>query len=119
MQTEEPAKTPKAKPNPLRTWGPLVAIVALMSLVFAMGWHEYLSLEQLGRNYATLDGFISENLLVAILAYALLYIVVVALSNVSVSLIRRAIPTNIRIIVQMTIIASGNPGRSIPAGFHV
>ncbi len=80
MQTEEPAKTPKANPNPLRTWGPLIAIVALMGLVFAMGWHEYLSLEQLGRNYATLDGFISENLLVAILAYALLYIVVVALS---------------------------------------
>ena len=80
MQTEEPAKTPKAKPNPLRTWGPLIAIVALMGLVFAMGWHEYLSLEQLGRNYATLDGFISENLLVAILAYALLYIIVVALS---------------------------------------
>jgi uncharacterized membrane protein YdjX (TVP38/TMEM64 family) len=80
METEEPAEGPVSKASPLRTWAPLIAIVALMGLVFAMGWHEYLALEHLGRNYATLNAFISDNLLLAILAYAILYIVVVALS---------------------------------------
>ena len=80
MKTEEPAKEPAAKASSIRTWGPLAAIVALMGLVFAMGWHEYLALEHLGRNYAVLNSFISKNLLLSILAYSILYIVVVALS---------------------------------------
>ena len=80
METETPEKGPAPKASPIRTWGPLVAIVALMGLVFAMGWHEYLALEHLGRNYASLNAFISDNLMVALLAYAVLYIAVVALS---------------------------------------
>ncbi|MEQ8824330.1 MAG: TVP38/TMEM64 family protein [Filomicrobium sp.] len=64
----------------LKTWAPLIVIVGLMGLVFAMGWHKYLTLEQLGRNYAALSEFISANMILSILAYAALYIVVVALS---------------------------------------
>lgn len=72
--------TPASKSHSLRTWAPLVVIAALMALVFAMGWHKYLSLESLGRNYGALNDFISDNLIVSLLAYSALYIVVVALS---------------------------------------
>lgn len=64
----------------LRTWAPLLVIIALMALVFALGWHKYLTLESLGKNYGELNTFISNNLAVSILAYAALYIAVVALS---------------------------------------
>ncbi|MBU2580501.1 MAG: VTT domain-containing protein [Alphaproteobacteria bacterium] len=66
--------------NTLRTWAPLIVIAALMALVYVMGWHKYLSLESLGRNYGALSAFISENLVLSLLAYAGIYIVVVALS---------------------------------------
>ncbi|MCH9807002.1 MAG: TVP38/TMEM64 family protein [Alphaproteobacteria bacterium] len=74
------AAPPAAQKSTLRTWAPLIVIVAIMALVFAMGWHKYLTLEQLGRNYATLNTFIADHLLLSILAYAALYIAVVALS---------------------------------------
>ena len=77
--SEAPA-SPEVKKSTLRTWAPLIVILAAMAFVFAMGWHKYLSLEQLGRNYASLNAFIADNLLLSILAYAALYIVVVALS---------------------------------------
>ena len=51
-----------------------------MGLVFAMGWHHYLSFKTIGLNYETLKTFIAGNLVVAIAVYAALYIAVVALS---------------------------------------
>lgn len=69
-----------ADKSALRTWAPLIAILGLMALVFAMGWHRYLTLEQLGRNYATLTELINDNMVLSLLIYAALYIVVVALS---------------------------------------
>lgn len=70
----------QTRPNAFGTWAPLLAIIALMALVFAMGWHKHLSLEALGRNYDALSGYISDNLILAVLAYAALYVAVVALS---------------------------------------
>jgi len=61
-------------------WLPLVVIAGLMVLVFAMGWHQYLSFKTIGLNYEALKAFIAGNLVVALLAYLALYIVVVALS---------------------------------------
>jgi len=78
--TESNTPPPERNTSSLRSWAPLIVIVALMGLVFAMGWHKHLSLESLGRNYATLSSFISENLVLSLLAYSALYIVVVALS---------------------------------------
>lgn len=69
-----------SKKASLSRWAPLVGIAALMALVFAMGWHKYLTLEQIGRNYEALTGYIESNLALSLLAYAALYIVVVALS---------------------------------------
>lgn len=68
------------KSGGLSRWAPLVGIAALMALVFAMGWHKYLTLEQIGRNYDALTGYIESNLALSLTAYAALYIVVVALS---------------------------------------
>ncbi len=61
-------------------WLPLVVIAGLMALVFAMGWHQYLSFKTIGLNYEALRAYISGNLVVALLAYMALYIAVVALS---------------------------------------
>jgi uncharacterized membrane protein YdjX (TVP38/TMEM64 family) len=61
-------------------WLPLLVIGALMALVFAMGWHQYLSFKTIGLNYEALRSFIDGNLAFALLLYALLYIGVVALS---------------------------------------
>ena len=59
---------------------PLAVIGGLMALVFAMGWHRYLSLQKLAENREILAGFIDENIVLAVLAYMAIYIVVVALS---------------------------------------
>lgn len=64
----------------LRTWSPLIVIAALMGLVFAFGWHKYLTLETIGRNYEFLTTTIQNNLILSLVSYIGLYIVVVALS---------------------------------------
>ena len=64
----------------IKRWLPLIAIAGLMGLVFAMGWHKYLSFKTIGLNYDYLKTFIAEHAAAALLAYALLYITVVALS---------------------------------------
>ncbi len=61
-------------------WVPLVVLVAVMALVFGMGWHRLLSFETIGRNYADLRAFIASNLVAALAIYIALYIAVVALS---------------------------------------
>jgi len=78
---DEVQQTTKAKPSGgLGRWLPLIILVGLMALAFAMGWHKYLSFKTVGLNYEALRGFISDNLLVSLLAFAALYIAVVALS---------------------------------------
>ncbi len=61
-------------------WLPLIALVGLMALVFAMGWHKYLSFKTIGLNYEALQAYISQNLALSLLIYMGIYIVVVALS---------------------------------------
>ena len=71
---------PVGKPSRLRRWLPLAAILGLMALVFAMGWHTRLSFKTVGLNYDLLRGYISTNLPAAISVFMLLYIAVIALS---------------------------------------
>jgi uncharacterized membrane protein YdjX (TVP38/TMEM64 family) len=59
---------------------PLLILAALMALVFAMGWHKYLSFKTIGVNYDYLKSFIAEHFAVALAAYMLIYIAAVALS---------------------------------------
>ncbi|WP_235974666.1 TVP38/TMEM64 family protein [Stappia albiluteola] len=64
----------------LRRWLPLLAIVALMSIGFALGWHRHLTLSTLIKERARLVGYVEANLLIAALTYIAIYIVSVALS---------------------------------------
>jgi len=64
----------------IRRWLPLLILASFMVLVFAMGWHKYLSFKTIGLNYEALRAFIADNIVLAVLAYVLLYIAVVALS---------------------------------------
>jgi uncharacterized membrane protein YdjX (TVP38/TMEM64 family) len=71
------------RPAPLgvfRRMLPVLALAAAMVLVFAMGWHRYLTLESIATNRHALETIIAGNRIVAILAYTLIYAAVVALS---------------------------------------
>ena len=71
---------PSAPASALKRYLPLLLLVGLMSLVFAMGWHKHLSFKTIGTNYEAMRAFIGENLVAALAIYVLAYIVVVALS---------------------------------------
>ncbi len=61
-------------------WLPLIFMAALAVLVFAMGWHRYLSFQTIGLNYEALQSYIGGSLILALLLYMGAYIAVVALS---------------------------------------
>lgn len=73
-------KSERSTAGAFRRWLPLIVLISLMGVAFAMGWHKYLSFKTVGLNYEALKTFISENLVVALMLYAALYIAVVALS---------------------------------------
>ncbi len=80
-KTDEAQRDTKAKSSGgIRRWLPLILLASLMALAFSMGWHKYLSFKTVGLNYEALRGFISDNLLISLAAFAALYIAVVALS---------------------------------------
>ena len=62
-----------------RLW-PLVILLGATALVFAMGWHRYLSLEALAENRETLRATIDARMLLSLIAFVVLYAAVVALS---------------------------------------
>ena len=67
-------------PASIKKFLPLIVLAGLMILVFSMGWHKYLSLSQIAEHRELLNGFVQDNYVLAILAYMVAYIVVVALS---------------------------------------
>lgn len=69
--------SPKAGPG---RWLPLLAILAAMLLVPALGLHKYLSFKSIGLNYEALRVLIAEHRLGALAAFAALYVAAVALS---------------------------------------
>lgn len=80
QQTGAPEAQSPAKSSLLRRLLPLIVIAAAMVVVFSTGLHRYLSLSALAENRAALQGFVQDNLLVAMLAYAAVYIAAVVLS---------------------------------------
>jgi uncharacterized membrane protein YdjX (TVP38/TMEM64 family) len=64
----------------LRRFLPLVVLGAAMVLVFAMGWHKYLSFKTIGLNYEALRVFIGQHIVLSLLLYIAIYVAVVALS---------------------------------------
>jgi uncharacterized membrane protein YdjX (TVP38/TMEM64 family) len=63
-----------------RRWLPLALLVVAAGIVFAMGWHQYLTFKAIGLNYQVLRAFIAANLATAIVLYFAVYVIVVALS---------------------------------------
>ncbi len=63
-----------------RRWVPLAAVVLVAAVVFAMGWHCYLSLETLVRNRTELAAFVDTHFVAALAAFVAIYIATVALS---------------------------------------
>ena len=80
MTVNSPAGPTAGSPGPIKRWLPLGILLAVFSLIFAMGWHRLLSFKTIGLNYDTLKTFIDRNLAVSILAYIGLYAGIVALS---------------------------------------
>lgn len=72
------------KPSTLSPWlnrgWPLLLLLAAMALVFAMGWHRYLSLEELALRREELRAAIADHRLLALLAFTGIYAGTVALS---------------------------------------
>jgi len=63
-----------------RRFGPLVAVAAAMGLVFALGWHEHLSLENVVAQRDRFHGVLAKHPILSVLAYMAIYVVSVALS---------------------------------------
>jgi uncharacterized membrane protein YdjX (TVP38/TMEM64 family) len=77
---EAPGDAAAANRRRLWRWLPLALLVAALALVFASGLHRYLSFETLREHRAALLAFVAARPLLAPLAFAALYVAVVALS---------------------------------------
>src|SRR6185295_798939 len=60
-------------------WLPMLAILLAGIAFWASGLHSYLSLSAIAQNRETLRGLVAGNMLLAITAYALVYIIITAL----------------------------------------
>lgn len=69
-----------AAPSAVRRWLPVAVVLALIATAYACGLGEHLSLDNLIRHRATIDGFINAHCAAALALFAGLYLVVVALS---------------------------------------
>lgn len=68
-------------------WLPIIAIVVLMGVAWASGWFDALTLSNLIQQRGALAAFVADDLLLALLIYAALYSVLVALSFPGASLL--------------------------------
>jgi len=64
----------------LRRLWPLLLLLAGMALVFAMGWHRYLTLQELVTRREALSAAIAGHTILAVLAFMAIYAATVALS---------------------------------------
>ncbi|HEU4476088.1 MAG TPA: TVP38/TMEM64 family protein [Methyloceanibacter sp.] len=62
-----------------RLW-PLLLLIAATGLVFAMGWHRYLSLQVLAENREALRAYIAANMALSLVVFVAIYATAVALS---------------------------------------
>lgn len=70
----------KKPANPLKKWGALGVIVALLVGGYLAGLHEYFSLSNLIKHREVMVDFVSENIVLAMLGYLVLYLIIVAVS---------------------------------------
>jgi uncharacterized membrane protein YdjX (TVP38/TMEM64 family) len=74
------SSAPPAKRGALARWLPLVIVGAALALGYALGLHQFFSLEALRRYEATLAVFVADRFVQAAAIYAVIYVVAVALS---------------------------------------
>jgi uncharacterized membrane protein YdjX (TVP38/TMEM64 family) len=79
MNKSTPA-SPASTLAPLRRWGPLAVLLALVATAYAMGLQNYLSLQNMAEHQATLTQFVASHLAAAMAVYFAVYVVTVALS---------------------------------------
>lgn len=77
---QSPLRPPGEGKGWLRRYLPLFVLLAAALLVYVMGWHRYLTLEQLAANRDALGSAIEQHYAVSLLIYAAIYIAAVALS---------------------------------------
>src|SRR5215470_7281753 len=75
-----PAPPPASLRTSIARLLPLGLLVLASVTIVSMGWHRALSLENLVKHRATIDAFIMMHGWMAVAAFALLYVAVVALS---------------------------------------
>jgi uncharacterized membrane protein YdjX (TVP38/TMEM64 family) len=66
--------------SPLKRWAPLALLVAAIATAYTAGLHRYLSPAAIAMNYEALKSFVASHFLLAVLAYASVYVAVVSLS---------------------------------------
>jgi uncharacterized membrane protein YdjX (TVP38/TMEM64 family) len=81
MRTDA-SERPAAKPGPRKFWRwlPVLAILLLLILFFAFGLQRYVSLQSLKAHHDWLAAQVEAHLVLALLAYVLIYVAAVALS---------------------------------------
>ena len=80
VKSADAAKGLTVKGLDLRKLWPLALLLGLFGLLYAMGWHQYLSLTNLYEQKTWLRATIDQHLLIALAAFITLYIVTTALS---------------------------------------
>lgn len=82
--SDRPVPNVKGPPAPAagawRPWLTVAALLGLVATVYAAGLHHHLSLVTLAEHREALRGFVEGHLLLALAAYVLLYVAIVALS---------------------------------------
>lgn len=73
-------ETPTAKKSLVKRLAPLGLIALALAAFFALGGPDYVSLESLRENRATLSAFVSDNFVLSILAFIGLYATLTAIS---------------------------------------
>lgn len=80
MASDPDETAQKTSPSPLRRWLPLLVLVAALAGAFGLGAHRLLSMEALVLNKAALEKLVADHRVLAIVAFAVIYVVVTALS---------------------------------------
>ncbi|WP_295808517.1 TVP38/TMEM64 family protein [uncultured Nitratireductor sp.] len=80
MQTTENDKHDNARHSTVRRFVPLLVVLAGLAGGYALGLHQYLSLDFLSESREMLRGYVAENPILAPLGFALLYALAVAFS---------------------------------------
>jgi len=78
--TDFAARQPGSRLAALKRFGPLAIIAAALILIFAMGWHRHITLENIAIHRDALRDFTEQHEIAALLTFAGVYIAVVALS---------------------------------------